>query len=72
LENNSRKPRDLVKNRHSHSLKKGQLTLCQGKMKKRHDVVDEDNDNEVRTSVSQDRMTATLCAEEFFLRTQYI
>jgi hypothetical protein len=28
-ENNSRKPRVLVKNRHSDSLKKGQLTLSQ-------------------------------------------
>jgi hypothetical protein len=27
LKNNSRKPRILVKNRHSESLKKGQLTL---------------------------------------------
>ncbi len=52
LENNSRKPRDLTKNRHSDSLKKSQLTLSQGMMKK-SDVVavaDDFDDNEVRTS----------------------
>jgi hypothetical protein len=38
LENNSRKPRDLTKNRHSDSLKKGQLTLYQGMMKKGDDL----------------------------------
>jgi hypothetical protein len=53
LENNSRKPMDLVKNRHSDSLIKGQLTLSQGKMKKGDDVADDDDDA-IRTSVSQD------------------
>jgi hypothetical protein len=40
----TRKPRDLTKNRHSDSLKKGQHTLCQGKMKKRDDAADDDDD----------------------------
>ncbi len=34
MENNSWKPRDPTKNRHSDSLKKGKLTLSQGMMKK--------------------------------------
>jgi hypothetical protein len=54
LENNSRKPRDLVENWHSDNLKKGQLTLSQGKMKKGDDVADDEDDDAVRTSVSQD------------------
>ncbi len=41
IKNNSRKPRDITKNRHNGSLKKGQHTL--------------------RISVSEDRVTATLC-----------
>ncbi len=41
-------------------------------MKKRYDVADDENDNAVRTSVSQVQVTATLCIEEMFLRTQYI
>jgi hypothetical protein len=32
----------------------------------------DDDDEEVRTSASQNRAIATLCTEEFFLRTQYI
>ncbi len=72
LENNSRKPRDLVKSRHSDNLKKGQLTLFQGEMKKVDDVAHDDDDVAVRTSVSQGRVTETLCTEELFLRTQYI
>jgi hypothetical protein len=71
LENNSRKPMDPTKNRHRESLKKGQFTLSQGKMKKRDDDVDDDDDV-VRTIVSQDIVTATLCTEELFLRTHYI
>jgi hypothetical protein len=35
LENNFRKPRDKVKNKHSDSQKKGQLTLSRAKMKGR-------------------------------------
>ncbi len=36
-------------------------------------VIDaDDDDDEVRTSASQGHATATLCIEEFFLRTQYI
>jgi hypothetical protein len=49
LENNSGEPRDLVKNRHSDNIKKGQLTLFQGKMKKGDDVADDDDDVTVRT-----------------------
>jgi hypothetical protein len=65
LENISRKPRDWIENRHSDSLRKGQLNLFQGKMKKGDDV-DDDDDDAMRTSVSHDRMTATLCMEELF------
>ncbi len=72
LENNSRKPRDLTKNRYSDSLKKGHLTLSQGKMKKGDDVADDNDDDALKTSVSQDRVTVALCTEELFLRTQYI
>jgi hypothetical protein len=71
LENNSRKPRGLTKNRHSDSLKKDN-TLTQGKMKKEDDVADYDKYDAVRTSVSQDRVTVTLCTEELFPRTRYI
>jgi hypothetical protein len=56
----SRKPRDLVENRHGDSLKKGQLTLSQGKEKKGDDVADDENDDAVRTSESQDQVTATV------------
>jgi hypothetical protein len=55
--------------RHSDSLKKGQLTLSQGNMKEGDDVVDVDA---VRTSVPQDRVTVILCNEELSLITQYI
>jgi hypothetical protein len=72
LENNSRKPRDLVKTRHSDSLKKGQLTLSQGKMKKEDDAADDEDNDAVRTSVSPDQVTATMCTEELFLSNQYI
>jgi hypothetical protein len=43
-------------------------------MKKGHVVVAaaDDDDNELRTSVSQNHATAILCTEEFFLRTQHI
>ncbi len=70
MENNSTKPRDLTENRHSGGLKKGQLTLSQGKMKKGDDVADYNDDDAVRTSVSQERVTATLRTEELFLRAQ--
>jgi hypothetical protein len=40
-------------------------------MLKKGDTVDDaDNDDEVR--MSQNRVTATLCTEELFVRTQYI
>ncbi len=35
-------------------------------------VVADDDDNEVGTSASENPATATLCTEEFFLRTQYM
>ncbi len=69
---NSKKPRGLVKNRNSDSLNKGQLTLSQGKIKKGDDVAVDDDDDTVRTSVSQDQVKATLCTEELFYRTKYI
>jgi hypothetical protein len=34
-------------------------------------AVDDDDDDAVRTSVSQNRVTATMWTEEFFLKTQY-
>ncbi len=65
MENNSKKPLNLTKNRHSDSLKQGQLPLSHGMVKKGDDVaVDDDDDAVVRTSASQNRMTATLCTEE--------
>jgi hypothetical protein len=41
-------------------------------LKKGNVVSDAYDDYEVRTSASQNRVTATVCTEEFFLRTQYI
>ncbi len=38
---------------------------------KEGDDVGVDADGAVRTSASQNRVTATLCTEELFLRTQY-
>ncbi len=76
LENNSTKPRGLVRKWNSDSLKQVQLTLSQGKKKKGDEVDDEVDDEDdvdvVRTSVSQDRVKVTLCTEELFLVTQYI
>jgi hypothetical protein len=66
LENNFRKSRDLVKNRHSDSLKKGQIAISQGKMKK-GDLVADDEDDDVRTGVSP-----TLLTKELFLRARFI
>ncbi len=54
LENNSRQPRDLVGKLAQTSLKKVKLTLSQGKKKKGDEVADDkDDDDAVRTSVSQ-------------------
>jgi hypothetical protein len=50
LETNSRKPKDLRKNRRSDSLEKSELTLSQWMVKK-GDVIDHADDDEVRTSV---------------------
>ncbi len=41
-------------------------------MKKGDDVAVDDDDDVVKTSRSQNRVKATLCAEELFLATQYI
>ncbi len=41
-------------------------------MKQGDDVVVDDDDDSVRTSVSQGQVTATLCTKELFSRTQYI
>jgi hypothetical protein len=69
-------------NWHSDSLNKIQLTLSQGKKKKREEVVDDEDvddedvddadvDDVMRTSESQYQVTATLCTEKLFLLTQY-
>jgi hypothetical protein len=39
-------------------------------MKTGDDVADDEDADAVRTSVSQDRVTVTLCTEELFLSTQ--
>ncbi len=57
---------------HCDSLKIVQYTLSQAKIKKRDDVADDEDDDAVRTSVSQDKVTATLYTEELFLCTQLI
>jgi hypothetical protein len=54
------------------SLKKAQLSLSQGKREKGDEVADDEDDDAVKTSVSQDRVTVTLFNEELFLSTQYI
>jgi hypothetical protein len=56
LENNSRKPRGLVRNWRSDSLKNIQLTLSQDEKKGDEVADDEDDDDVVRTSVSQDQV----------------
>jgi hypothetical protein len=68
LENDSGRPRDLSKNRHSDSLKRVNLLFLRGV----EDVVDvADADDEVRTSTSQYCVRATLCTEEFFFKSQF-
>jgi hypothetical protein len=53
--------------------KKIQLTLSQCKKKNGDEVAyDEDDDDAVRTSKLQDRVTGTLCTEELFLSIQYV
>ncbi len=49
-----------------------QSTLSQGKKKKGDEVADDEDDDAVRTSMSQDRVTVTLCTEELFLSPKYI
>ncbi len=74
LENNSRKPRDLTKSRHSGSLKRSQLALSQGMVNKGDDVAVDDNDDAMRSSVLRNQVTMTLCSQESFprVRTHYI
>ncbi len=60
------------KNWHKDNLKRAQLTYSLSKKKKGDEVVDDGNDDAMRTSVSQDRVTETLCTEELFLSTHYI
>ncbi len=70
-ENDSRWPRDLLKNGQGDSPKKSQLSLSQGMLKRGDD--DDVVDDEVRTTVpSQNHATATLSTEQSFLRTQYL
>jgi hypothetical protein len=45
--------------------RKLQLTPSEGKKKKGNEVEDEDDHDVVRTSLSQERATATLCIEEY-------
>jgi hypothetical protein len=48
------------------------FSVC-SKKKKGDQIADDEDDNDaVRTSASQDRVTATLCTEELFLIIQYI
>ncbi len=49
-----------------------QSTLSQGRKKKGDEVADDEDDDAVRTSMSQDRVTATLCTEELLVSPQYI
>jgi hypothetical protein len=60
-----------LENWHSDSPKKVQLTLSQGKKKGDEVADDEDDDDAVRTSVSQDQVTVTLCTDELFLNIWY-
>ncbi len=61
-ENNSRKLRDLMNRAQCHP-KKGQHTLSQETLMKGDVVGDTDDDDEVRTKVSQKRVTATHCTD---------
>jgi hypothetical protein len=61
-----------LENWQSDCLKKVQLTLFQGKKKKRDDVDDKDDNDAVITNVSQDKVTVTLCTEKVFLSTQHL
>jgi hypothetical protein len=40
-----------------------QFTLSQGKIKKEDDLADDEDDDWLRTSVSQDQVAATLCTD---------
>jgi hypothetical protein len=53
------KQRDLTENRHSDSIKNGQHTLSQGKMKKGDDVADDDDDDVVHISQGGYRVLAS-------------
>ncbi len=69
MEYNSRNPRDLARNRNCDGQKKILLSLSQGTKKKADEGEDKDDDDVMSTSVSQDRVTVTLCTEELFLCT---
>ncbi len=56
----------------SDSLKKFLLPLSQGKKMKGDEAADDEDYDAMRTSMPQDRMTATLCSEELFLSIQFI
>ncbi len=58
MENNFGSQGTWSENLQNDSLKR--INFSQGK-KKKEDEVDEDDDDGVRISVSQDRVTATLC-----------
>jgi hypothetical protein len=53
------KPREILKNRRSDSLKKSQLPLPQGMLKKGDAVDDADDDDEVRISESQNSVNSS-------------
>jgi hypothetical protein len=61
-----------MENRHGDSLRKCQLTHTEDKMKKGDDVADDEDDDGVGTSMSQEQVTVTLCTEELFLSTRFI
>jgi hypothetical protein len=70
VENNSRKPKNLVRKISIVTPKKVQFTLSRGRKKKRDEVADDEDDDAVSTSVSQDQVTA--CTKELYPNTQYI
>jgi hypothetical protein len=67
-----RRPKDTQGELSGDRQKKVRLLFFLSKKKKGHEVEDEDCDDGVRTGVSQDRVTATLCSEDLFLCAQYM
>jgi hypothetical protein len=68
LENNSRKPRDLIVKLALWQPEKVQLTLSQGKKKNEDEAADGEDGNVLRTSVLQPSDSNTV---ELLLSTQY-